>query len=152
MKAFSVLFISYTAILGLTILEIIYLEKSIITTTLYIFVLIVCVINIFTSSTGANSRRKKSYKYRNTISGIAGLITSFYIQNGYIGKAKVTNMKLLGDNLALNFGILSGMLLLLLITLFLGTLFINAVGLKKKEWTLLSTGVCIGITMFLFFI
>ncbi len=149
LRMFFTLFIGYAAVLGVTILEIIYLEKTIIAASVHVFVLMICLLNLFMSAAGVHSRRKKNNKSRTTIAVIGGVVTSFYIQNDYLGKDKITNLGLLGDNLLLNAGILVAMLAFMFLSLVGGSIFTNVVSLKKKEWVLFSSGICIGVIIML---
>lgn len=155
-RVFLVFIVSYAAVLGLVVLDVIYLDKRVITSTMYTFILVASLLNVFTSPGSSSGRRNKNrrsngHKYLNTLAGVAGVISSFYIQNGYIGRKKVSNINLIAENLSINLGILAGMLILIAAILFLGTLFTVAFGVKKKEWVLFATGISVGIVLQLFF-
>ena len=145
---FFVFVVSYAAVLSLSILEIFTLEKSVITISISVFILIISCFNLFLNNNGT-SRRKKS-NYRKPLAGIAGVLCSFFVQLLLIGRANIANLNKLGNNLSLNIGVIVGCALLLLVFLFIGTIFTVTIGIKKKEWILFCSGACAGIVLFLF--
>ncbi len=147
MNVFFVFFVSYLAVLGLTILEIIYVDASIVKIVVYSFVFIVACFNLFTGSVNTNSRRKNKEKYRKPLAGISGVLCSFFAQDVLLGRKVIADFSALPANLVINIGIMIGLLLLLIIVMMFGSIFTITLGLKKKEWVLLCTGAAVGITI-----
>jgi len=147
MNVFFVFLVSFLAVLGLTILEIIYVDASIVKVVVYSFVFVIACFNLFTGSVNTNSRRKNKEKYRKPLAGISGVLCSFFVQDVLIGRKVIADFSTLPSNLLLNTGIMIGLLLVLIIVMMFGSIFTITLGLKKKEWVLLCTGAAVGITI-----
>ena len=149
LNVFTVFFVSFAAVLCLAILEIIYVDKSIVTIAISSFILVIAVFNLFSGSSNNNSRRNNKEKYRKPLAGISGVLCSFFIQNVLIGRSVIADFTKLPENILYNVGVIAGLLGLVIIILILGSIFTITIGIKKKEWLLLCTGASVGIVIFL---
>ena len=147
MNIFFIFLVSFLAVLGLTILEIIYVDASIVKVVVYSFIFVIAIFNLFTGTTNTNSRRKDKEKYRKPLAGISGVLCSFYVQNVLLGRSTIADFSKLPTNILINTGIIIGLLIVLMIVMMFGSIFTITLGLKKKEWLLLCTGAAVSMSI-----